>query len=234
MQLKKDDNSFPTNQPNNYPPNQPNNYPPNPPFNMPDNQSYMQNPMDYDMGDTYKQNNVNAFESNMKVNLGSRNVVFNIRSLTIIGFIAIYIFVLIYSYVKIKETVGDTEGPQLAEGYVKTVDYSVQRVTQSGGGVSVTSNEKVYTATYQFEVDGVQYKGTYDSLDAIEPGTKISVVYDSKKPSDNHRQTAEESVKPQTNSKASIAGAMLIIALISGVGLYFTYLRLRVFLSVKF
>ena len=92
----------------------------------------------------------------------------------------------------------------------------------------------MYTATYQFEVDGVQYKGTYDSLDAIEPGTKISVVYDSKKPSDNHRQTAEESVKPQTNSKASIAGAMLIIALISGVGLYFTYLRLRVFLSVKF
>ena len=57
MQLKKDDNSFSTNQPNNYPPN--------PPFNMPDNQPYMQNPMDYDMGDTYKQNNVNAFENLM-------------------------------------------------------------------------------------------------------------------------------------------------------------------------
>ena len=218
----------------------------NPPFNgAPDNSynrfgsSYtppsMPNRTTIDPDDDYRDNNVNVFERSMKVNAGSRNIVFNMRSLTIIAFLALYVIFLIFIYSQLHSSFGGSDNsPKLAEGYVKTLDSSMQRVTSGGGGVTVVSTEKVYTATYQFEVDGKQYTGTYDSLDKIEINSKVSVIYDSSNPSDNHRQTAEESVKPKTSKKSAVWLAFFIIAAIGAVIFYGTYLRIRILLNFKF
>ena len=197
-----------------------------------DNLSDQNNPDD----DYYRVDRVNSFNRSHTIDTGSRNISFNARSVCLIIFIAAYAALIIPLFFKTlkQASIPDENATLVVEGTVKNVTTSKKEVTQSGGSVTVTSTEKVFTATYEFEVDGKKYGGEYDSLNEVKANTKIDVVYKVSNPSENHRQSAEESVKPKADKKSKLWFAFLIIAILSAGVFYAGYLRIRVMFTGKY
>ena len=183
--------------------------------------------------DEYRTNNSNKFEESIKLNTGSRNVVFNFRSIILIGLVIIYIISMISCYSALSKNSDKIEArsPKVAEGYVKEVNSSKKQVTQDGGNIIITSTELVYTATYEFTVDGKKYRGEYDSLDKIELSSKINVVYMPENPADNHLQTAGESVTPHADTTSKKVFVLLIIGIVMAIVFYAIYRRTEILIS---
>lgn len=230
MQLKNDNND--NNRNNNFNNNYGNNNtyrPSHESFDHTYDDLYAKSHLDDDDPYTYTTNKVNNFDRSVKIETSSRNVSFNARSIFLIGLIVIYAVVMIPLFFKTlkQASTPDENATLVTEGYVKEVTTSRKQVTQGGGGVTVTSTEKVFTATYEFEVEGKKYCGEYDSLNEIKANTKIDVVYKVSDPSENHRQSAEESVKPKADKKSRTWFVFVVAAAIYAFVLYVIYRRIQ-------
>lgn len=176
------------------------------------------------------------FEDHHKISVGSRNIIFSIRSLVILAFIIVYVAIVIPLFnITIKKNSTTVKDETLTtEGYVKYVTCEKKSVTQNSGTVTVTSNEDVYTATYEFEVNGKRYSGEYESLDEIKPNTKIDVVYNTQNPSENHRRSASEAASLKVDNHSKNWFAFILAALLIAFIMFGSYLRIRCFITGRF
>ena len=185
------------------------------PVNQSSNPTYDDFPdLDNPDDDYYRVDRVNSYNHSHTIDTGSRNISFNAKSIFIIFFVALYAAFIIPIFHKTLKaaSIPDENATLVVEGTVKNVTTSRKQVSQWDG--RVISTEKVFTATYEFKVDGKTYGGEYDSLNEVKANAKIDVVYKLSNPAENHRQTAEESVKPKMTKQSKLWFNFIIIALI--------------------